>query len=118
MSYGAALNDLVERAAVFVAAVAARVASGPSVTMTLTYIPAKRLVFSDDWTYREGTCPPKSRGEVEQVLFRTGDRTWQAGIYRSGCCGFEIAIGKGGTFPVCRKCGLSAGWTLTKLTSR
>jgi hypothetical protein len=51
------------------------------------------------------------------VLFRTGERTWQAGIYRSGCCGFEIAIGKGGTFPVCRKCGLSAGWTLTGLTT-
>ncbi len=61
---------------------------------------------------------------MAQALFRTGERTWQAGIYRSGCCGFEIAIGKGGTFPVCRRCGLSAvsavsaGWTLTKLTIR
>ncbi len=76
------------------------------------------LVFSEDWTYRWGTCPPKSREEVAQVLFRTGERTWQAGIYRSGCCGFEIAIGKGGTFPLCRRCGLAAAWTLTKLTIR
>ncbi len=47
----------------------------------------------------------------------TGQKCQQSGIYRSTCCGQEIALSKGDTFPPCQECRRAANWTLVRATT-
>jgi hypothetical protein len=46
-------------------------------------------------------------------MAQTGDINLEVGVYKSGCCDQEIAIGKGATFPACRSHKhVTTVWTL------
>jgi hypothetical protein len=46
----------------------------------------------------------------------TGQTNAQSGVYKSACCGYEIALSKGERFPPCRKCNKAATWNLVRPT--
>ena len=49
-------------------------------------------------------------------MHKTGEKKPQSGIYGSRCCGYEIALSKGETFPPCRRCSAATNWTLKRPT--
>ena len=44
----------------------------------------------------------------------TGEFSSQAGICRTTCCGYEIALGKDERFPPCRNCLKGATWVFVR----
>jgi hypothetical protein len=42
----------------------------------------------------------------------TGDSIPQTGVYRSSCCGSDIAAPRGEQFPLCPGCGTQTSWEL------
>jgi hypothetical protein len=48
----------------------------------------------------------------------TGHRSDRSGIYRSTCCGYEIALSVGEKFPPCRQCRHAVQWRLVRPTNR
>lgn len=48
----------------------------------------------------------------------TGQTNQQSGVYRSACCGYEIALSKSERFPPCGKCKKAVNWNLVRATNR
>lgn len=62
-----------------------------------------------------GANQRKKRGG--DTMPSTGQSNDTSGIYRSTCCGYEIALSKNETFPPCLKCKKAADWVLVRRTN-
>jgi len=47
----------------------------------------------------------------------TGQVCPQSGIYRSTCCGVEIALSRNDRFPPCQRCDRATTWILVRPTN-